>query len=125
MEAPQGDAASFLDKSPVLLNFQHLRFSPGEGTVIRLSSRIRHRSIVLVTALVVIHACASVSTIPAADAIAIVGVTVIDPSSSQRSAPDQTILVADGLIRAVGPSSAIVIPAGARRVDGRGKFAIP
>ncbi len=75
--------------------------------------------------LAVLHACASVSTTPAPDAIAIVGVTVIDPSSSQPSATDQTILVADGVIRAVGPPSSIDIPAGARRVDGRGKFAIP
>jgi len=87
---------------------------------------IRNRSVVLIVTLAVLNACASVTTIPAAsDAIAIVGVTVIDPSSSQPPAPDQTILVADGVIRTVGPSSAIAIPAGARRVDARGKFAIP
>jgi imidazolonepropionase-like amidohydrolase len=77
-----------------------------------------------VAALAVLTACASVSTTPANPAIAIVGVTVIDPSSPQP-APDQTIVIADGVIRAVGPSSAIEIPLGARRVDGRGKFAIP
>lgn len=79
----------------------------------------------LVAALAVLTACASVSSTPAQQAIAIVGVTVIDPSSSQPAAADQTILIADGVIRAVGPSSTIEMPAGARRVDGHGKFAIP
>jgi imidazolonepropionase-like amidohydrolase len=77
----------------------------------------------LVAALLI--ACASVNTTPATESIAIVGVTVIDPSSAQASVPDQTILIADGVIRAVGPSATIEIPAGARRVDGRDKFAIP
>ncbi|MDP9203429.1 MAG: amidohydrolase family protein [Gemmatimonadota bacterium] len=93
--------------------------------MIARSDSIGCRSLVLLAMLAVLHACASVSTTPAPDAIAIVGVTVIDPSSSQPSATDQTILVADGVIRAVGPPSSIDIPAGARRVDGRGKFAIP
>jgi len=79
----------------------------------------------LAVALVVAHGCASVSTNPSTDPIAIVGVTVIDPTSSQPSASDQTILVSDGVIRAVGPSASVAIPAGARRVDAHGKFAIP
>ncbi len=70
-------------------------------------------------------ACASVNSTPSTESIAIVGVTVIDPSSAQPAVPDQTILIADGVVRAVGPSATIEIPAGARRVDGRGKFAIP
>ncbi len=89
------------------------------------SGGIVGRSVVLIATLAVFHACASVGTTPAADTIAIVGVTVIDPSSSEPAASDQTILVADGVIRAVGPSSAITIPASARRVDASGKFAIP
>jgi len=84
----------------------------------------RHR-LALVSALLVVHGCASVSTTLPSNAIAIVGVTVIDPTSSQPSASDQTILVSDGVISAVGPSASVAIPAGARRVDARGKFAIP
>jgi imidazolonepropionase-like amidohydrolase len=80
---------------------------------------------VLIVAVAVLSACASVSTNPAGDAIAIVGVTVVDPLSPQLSATNQTILISDGVIRAVGSSPAIEIPAGARRVDARGKFAIP
>jgi len=93
--------------------------------MIARSGGITGRSVLLIPTLAVLHACASVSTTPATQAIAIVGVTVIDPSSSEPGASDQTILVADGVIRALGPSSAIAIPAGTRRVDGRGKFAIP
>jgi len=83
------------------------------------------RSIGIIATIALFNGCASVAPTPTADAIAIVGVTVIDPSSSQPTAPDQTILVSDGVIRAVGPSASIAIPAGARRVDARGKFAIP
>ncbi len=76
-------------------------------------------------AIAVVNGCASARTTPAADALAIVGVTVIDPSSSQLAPAHQTILISDGVIRAVGPSSTVVIPAGARRVEARGKYAIP
>ncbi|MEO8619963.1 MAG: amidohydrolase family protein [bacterium] len=61
-------------------------------------------------------------------AIALVGVTVIDPSTSasaQASMTDQTILVRNGIIQSVGPSNAVVIPRGTRRVTANGKFVIP
>jgi imidazolonepropionase-like amidohydrolase len=90
---------------------------------VRFASIVR-RTLLSIAALAVVHACASVATAPT-NTIAIVGVTVIDPTSSQPSATDQTIVVSDGVIRAVGPSSSTAIPAGARRVDARGKFAIP
>ena len=83
------------------------------------------RSLARTGALALVCACASVSSTPGSDAIAIVGVTVIDPSSSAPATPDQTILISDGVIRAVGPLASVDIPAGTRRVDGRGKFAIP
>lgn len=57
--------------------------------------------------------------------IAIVGVSIIDPSSSQPPAPNQTILISNGVIRAFGPEGSVTIPAGARRIDARGKYAIP
>ncbi|MDP9206046.1 MAG: amidohydrolase family protein [Gemmatimonadota bacterium] len=82
-------------------------------------------SLALGIALAALYACASAGTIPTTNAIAIVGVTVINPSSPQLSATDQTIVVSDGVIRAIGPSSSIAIPPGTRRVDARGKFAIP
>ena len=82
------------------------------------------RSLFLGAALATLNACASVSPTPVSDAIAIVGVTVIDPSSSAPPKSNQTILISDGVIRAVLPSS-LPIPASARRIDARGKFAIP
>ena len=57
--------------------------------------------------------------------IAIVGVTVIDPNSTSAPPTDQTILVVDGTIRAVGPSSTIDVPRNARVISALGKFAIP
>lgn len=90
------------------------------------SAATMSRSAVLLTTIAVLNACASTGSTLGADAIAIVGVTCIDPTSASRpTSPDQTIVIADGVIRAVGPTSAITIPVGARRVDGRGKFAIP
>ena len=69
--------------------------------------------------------CASVSPTPREPSLAIVGVTVIDPSSSAQPLRDRTILIADGVIREVGPSATVAVPPGAARVDGRGRFAIP
>lgn len=57
--------------------------------------------------------------------VALVGVTVIDPTSAAPSATNQTILIVDGRIRAIGPSRTTTIPRGLRRVAARGKFAIP
>jgi imidazolonepropionase-like amidohydrolase len=56
--------------------------------------------------------------------IAIVDVSVI-PMDSDRVARHQTIVVREGRIEAVGPASDVVIPTGARRIDGRGEYVIP
>jgi imidazolonepropionase-like amidohydrolase len=90
------------------------------------SRRVRKSSDLPVTVLLaLVQACASVPLTDANQSIALVGVTIVDPSSNQPSSADQTILIADGVIRAVGPSSTITVPANARRVEARGKFAIP
>lgn len=83
------------------------------------------RASVLLAVLPAVYGCASVGQPLAPDIVAITGVTIVDPSSSLPSAADQTILVSGGVIRAVGPSRAVAVPAGARRIDARGKFAIP
>jgi imidazolonepropionase-like amidohydrolase len=83
------------------------------------------RPTAFLAALIGINACASVGTRSAGDVVAITGVTIIDPTSSNPSAEDQTILVSSGVIQAVGPSTSTAVPAGARRIDARGKFAIP
>lgn len=55
---------------------------------------------------------------------AFVHVTVV-PLDIQRLVPDQTILVRDGRITAMGPSAGVAVPAGARVIDGRGKYLMP
>jgi len=53
-----------------------------------------------------------------------VDVTVI-PMTRQQELPHQTVLVQKGRVSAIGPTGQIPVPAGSRRIDGRGKFLIP
>jgi imidazolonepropionase-like amidohydrolase len=57
-------------------------------------------------------------------AVAIEGVTVI-PMDRDRVIADQTVIVQDGRITAVGAAASATVPAGATRVDGRGRFLVP
>lgn len=62
--------------------------------------------------------------------LAIVGVTVIDLPPETRGAnatgaEDQTVLVEDGRIVAVGREGSIAIPQNATTVDGRGRYLLP
>ncbi|HYC58687.1 MAG TPA: hypothetical protein VEK79_03900 [Thermoanaerobaculia bacterium] len=54
--------------------------------------------------------------------VAIVNVNVIDVVSG-TVVPNHTVLIEKGLIRAV--SSGAGVPAGARQIDGRGKYLLP
>ena len=55
---------------------------------------------------------------------AIQNVTVIDTYTGTRLA-DQTVLIEGNQITRVGAAATLSVPAGARRIDGRGKFLIP
>lgn len=55
---------------------------------------------------------------------AIVGATVI-PMTGDVVLRDATVLVQDGRVVAVGPRSAVTVPAGTRTIDGRGRWVIP
>ena len=57
-------------------------------------------------------------------AFAIRNVTVI-PMAGRTTIPAATVLVRDGRIAALGPASAVDVPAGVRVIDGSGKFLIP
>ncbi|HVF39095.1 MAG TPA: amidohydrolase family protein [Gemmatimonadaceae bacterium] len=57
--------------------------------------------------------------------VALVGVTVIDPASNGPARSRQTIIVRNGRIQSIGPSTSVAIPRGMRRVMAQGKFAIP
>ena len=56
--------------------------------------------------------------------LALDNVTVIDVASGAL-APGSTVLITGNRITAVGPSSSVTVPSGARRVDGRGKYLMP
>lgn len=60
----------------------------------------------------------------AEDSIAITDVTVV-PMDADRLLQDQTVIVRDGRIAALGPSSDIDVPAGATRIEGRGRYLMP
>lgn len=81
----------------------------------------------LALALLGYAACASTPCPqPAAEQadLAFTRVNVIDVESG-RVLPSHTVLIAGNRIRAVGPSAKVRVPAGARVVDGSGKYLIP
>lgn len=51
-------------------------------------------------------------------------VTVV-PMDRERTLPDHTVIVRDGRITEVGPSSSVEIPSEAERIDGRGHWLMP
>jgi imidazolonepropionase-like amidohydrolase len=70
--------------------------------------------------------CAGYATRPDAQAAttAFVGVSLI-PMDKETVLADQTVLVSDGKIASIGPAGKAQIPAGAFRVEGKGKFLMP
>ncbi len=73
----------------------------------------------LVTALGLVWSVAA-----AASQLAITNVTVIDGTDGPN-AVNQTVLVEDSFITAVGAANSIQVPQAARRLDGAGKFLMP
>jgi hypothetical protein len=65
------------------------------------------------------------SPVSARPQLAIVGVTVIPMSGKQDSLPGRTVIIRDGRIQAIGPTARVKPPAGARIIDGRGRFLMP
>src|SRR3989475_5541706 len=63
----------------------------------------------------------------AADVTAIVGATVVYPDRDRPSAgaSNSTVIIAGGRIEAIGPASSTPVPAGATRIDGKGKWVVP
>ncbi len=82
---------------------------------------------VLVAAAIAISgtvASAGASGPPLAAPVALIGVNVI-PMDDERVLPGQTVLIKDGRISQIGPASAVAIPRGATRIDGRGRYLLP
>jgi imidazolonepropionase-like amidohydrolase len=61
---------------------------------------------------------------PAQGTYAFTNVNVV-PMSSETVLANQTVVVQNGKITAVGAANAVKIPAGATRIEGRGKFLMP
>ena len=81
----------------------------------------------LVVALAPGRAGASLPDAPppaAADTVAFVNVNVI-PMDGDRVLENRTVVVVDGWIVAMGPADRLNPPAGARVIDGRGKYLMP
>src|SRR5436853_7529863 len=66
------------------------------------------------------HAAAAPPRVP----LAFTHVTVIDGTDAAPKL-DQTVLIADNRISAIGPATETPPPQGVRVIDGRGKFLIP
>jgi imidazolonepropionase-like amidohydrolase len=47
------------------------------------------------------------------------------PMDTERVLPDQAVVVVDGKIVALGPTSKVRVPRGARRIDARGRYLLP
>src|SRR2546425_12224629 len=63
----------------------------------------------------------------AADVTAIVGATVVHPERDLPSAiaSNTTVIIAGSRIEAIGPAGSTPVPAGAARIDGKGKWVGP
>jgi imidazolonepropionase-like amidohydrolase len=83
-----------------------------------LLRRVISPLLILFVAAVLLGSCFSSAT------TAITHVTLIDVSGGPLQ-PDSSVLVSGTHIAAVGPSSSIPIPRGAKIIDGSGKFLIP
>src|SRR5690606_23271876 len=66
----------------------------------------------------------AVATPLAAQSTVFVDVNVI-PMDSERVVTNQSVVVEDGRITAIGPAASTPVPAGATRVDGSGKYLMP
>ncbi|HUF49328.1 MAG TPA: amidohydrolase family protein [Longimicrobiales bacterium] len=89
--------------------------APG-GSMIRRTARL-------------LAACALLATpvsaqIPERGSYAFVNANVI-PMDGERVLNDHTVVVQNGRITAVGPAASTAVPAGATRIDARGKFLLP
>ena len=90
---------------------------------------MRHSALAAIAAVAVLAAATSAVARPRLvrqppPVLAIEHVHVV-PMDRERVLRDHTVLVQGGVVRAVGPSAAVRIPAGAVRVDGRGAHLIP
>ncbi len=85
-----------------------------------MSPRPRAAVLAAVAALVLAPHAARAQAAP----LAITNVTVL-PMDRERTLADQTVIVRDGRIVAMGPARSTAVPTDATRIDGRGRFLMP
>lgn len=84
-----------------------------------------------VASVVACTSCAPTPTLQHAPALASDATTIaflqasVIPMDRERLLQDQTVVVIDGEISAIGPSSRVKVPQGALRIDARGRFLLP
>lgn len=86
------------------------------------------RTVLLALTFAAIAACSNPAAVrDEAPAIAIVGVTVVNPErdGADKAVADATVVVRGDHIAAVGPRGSTPVPAGAKQIDGRGRWLIP
>ena len=85
----------------------------------------------LLSSLLIVWVLCSCAATPAkrdnSPTLAIIGVTVVQPEKDAAHAtmPDATVVIRGDRIVAVGPSASTKVPAGATRIDGKGRWLIP
>lgn len=80
----------------------------------------------LTLAFVLLFAQARGQRAPSGSPLAITSVSVVDVSTAGSALrTNQTVIIRDGRIAAVGASRTTAVPVDARRIDGSGKFLIP
>lgn len=82
---------------------------------------MKHKAGIVFAILITLAALPLVS---AAQDVAFVNVNVV-PMDRERVLPNQTVVVHDGRIAALGPADQVSVPAGAVRIEGRGKYLMP
>ena len=78
----------------------------------------------ILLAVLLILVASSANAAQGEQVIAVVGATVIDGNGGPPMA-EATVVVVDKRISAVGPRASVEVPAGARIIDGTGKFVTP
>jgi hypothetical protein len=78
----------------------------------------------LLVGLVMVAAIGSAGAQGQAPVLAITNVTVV-PMDRERTIADQTVVIRADRIAELGPAASVQVPAGATRVDGKGKFLMP
>ena len=90
----------------------------------RSPARLSALALALVATSAASAAAQPAQTAPVPQPVAFVDVNVI-PMDRERVLERQTVVVRDGRIAAIGPTSSVNVPAGALRIDARGKYLIP